>query len=253
MTEPKKSEDDKDYRAFIKIIKKYEIMPYYEPNSQLYLSMYIGSYVQKLFKGERIKDKGHSYWTIIYNKEKLKVRHLSSTIGVDEVGEICWRYKTDCDKSIDAIILTAFDYIEYLSPIHLWFIPVADITDLVEELFNIMEEKKYSIFKNRLVIRQDERVIEIMKKYELMGKLQKLDDIINLVREVLKKKSKDNIFRMIIAKKSEMYFKTGIKFSNKEIVESAIRYGINNIDENILKRCDKNDNKSKTNNIRQFR
>lgn len=236
MTE--EANDVENYKEYGRSLRKFENMPYYENiDHSHYLSMYIGSYIQKIFKAEYIRNRGYSYWTLDYEGKKLRVRHLSSCLH-DRGRELSWNYYLDSIKGVDAIIFSAFGSVEHLDIKHLWFVPVSEISEIEIHRGNIKG-------KTVLEFRYNKEFIKKLQKYEKEDKLSEIKDVMRLVREDLEKKKKDNIFRKIIDKRKEIYYQTGIKLTNLEILEKAIKLGINTISDDMIKEEIKNENNRK--------
>jgi hypothetical protein len=213
-----------DYKEFKQLIKFFEKTDYYlNPDSTLYMGRYIGKYVQMVFDSKRLPTlhKSQSYWSINLKGKEFKVKHISSCLNSD-MHFAHWHYAILYDKKVDAFLLSAFDSTDSLVPEHLWFV-------LAKDQLNV--ERCFGEFWNRATfeVHYTNKNMEIMKKYELTSELEKLKKVMVVVKTDLEKDRNNDVRRIIISKRNEILKKTGYKMSTREIIEKAIKIGLEKI------------------------
>lgn len=210
------------YNEYKKLLQSFQDIPYYENiNSPLYLSMYIGRYVQNVFNAKFVSKLIPTYWKIRRGGEELKVKHVSACLGIN-AHSLYWEYNIEHNQDIDGFILSAFSDIECLEPEHIWFMSS-------KTKFQTKVGKKEFWDRSKFRVYDTEKMIKKMSKYELTYELGELKKVMNIVRQDLEKGRDSDIRRMILDKKNDIYMTTGNKISIKNIIEQAIRSGICNV------------------------
>lgn len=205
-----------DYRKYEELLQSFEQIPHYS-----FQSRYIEKYIQPIFDAENVQDKKFSYWLMKWKGKRLKVKHISSDLQINDSSTF-WKYAIRHNRHVDAFVLTAFYDMDALEIGHVWFI-------LRDEKFKTKFGEREFCNVDTFVLTNNKNTIEKMGIYELTEKLERLKRLMKTERKALERERNSDIHRMLIEKKNDLYMATGVVLTTREIAEKAIIKGVENI------------------------